>query len=68
MKEYNIYHNIEIPSGKLYLPGTVVIHFQEKMEDKSRNGIKEKYLFDGISICFLIFELTIGVKIYNTIY
>jgi len=65
MNEYNIYHSIGISRYKFYIPGTFVIHYNEPMEDDSRNGIKEKYLFDGFSIYFLILELTFGVKIYE---
>lgn len=67
MKEYNIYHNFEMKINTFYLPGTAVFHYQEQREDDSRKGIKEKYLFDGFSICFLIFEFSFGVKIYEPI-
>lgn len=65
MKEYNTYHSIGISPNKFYFPGTFVIHYKEQREDDIRKGIKEKYLFDGFSIYFLIFELTFGVKIYE---
>lgn len=67
MKKYYYYHSAGISEDKFYFPGTFVIHYKEQMEDESRNGIKEKYLFDGISICFFIFELIFGVKIYEAI-
>ena len=66
MNEYNIYHSIEISRDKFYIPGTFIIHYNEPMEDDSRKGIKEKYLFDGFSINFLIFEAAFGVKVYQS--
>ena len=67
MKEHYIYHSAEIVTDKFYLPGTFVIHYHEQGEDYSRRGIKESFLFDGLSINFIIFELTIGVKVYDAL-
>ena len=67
MNEYNIYHSFGISRDKFYIPGTFIIHYNEQMEDESRNGIKERYLFDGFLIYFAIFEVKIGVKIYEAI-
>lgn len=67
MKQHYNYHSFEIKTDKFYFPGTLVFHYHEQMQDDSRNGIKETYLFDGFSIYLLIFEVKIGVKIYETI-
>ena len=67
MKQHYFYHSFEIKTDKFYFPGTFVIHYHEQMKDESRNGIKERYLFDGFSIYFAIFEVKFGVKIYETI-
>ena len=67
MKEYYTYHSFEILTDRCYLLPAVPIHFHEQGEDYSRRGLQEKFLFDGITISFLIFELRIGVKIYENL-
>ena len=66
MKEYYNYHSFEIRRNKFSL-FDIEIHREEQRSDDMRLGIKETFLFNGFTICFIIFELVIGVKIYETI-
>lgn len=66
MKEHYNYHSFETRTNKFTLGG-VEIHNEEVREDDLRLGVKESFIFNGFTISFLIFELSIGVKVYESI-
>lgn len=66
MKQHYNYHSFEIRTNKFTLGG-IEIHPEEVREDDLRLGVKEKFIFNGITYSFLIFEVCIGVKVYETI-
>lgn len=66
MKQHYQYHNIEIRTNKFSL-GSLEIHSDEVREDDLRLGVTESFIFNGFTISIAIFEICIGVKVYESI-
>lgn len=60
-----LYHSFEIRTNKFSIL-SIEIHDDEQRTDEIRFGIKEDFLFNGFTVCFLVFEFCVGFKVYKT--